>query len=711
MRRHDDGNGGHETRVALWPVARDHEAQRAAGVPAHAMAAEGKTTEAGRHSAPAATAGPVAQLRQTIAAAACDVINLGQANLNGDFMRASWAQASIARFMDQSAVLLAMARSAGGDLETQILALVERARAALDSAPKISPAARAAAQRGDYSRWKADLAPWRAKASPEPKPETGERGPVPILHLGPGPDPRGAGPPSDTAESHLVDEEHGVAARGTQGAGGRLPHLETIQKSFGRHDVSSVRAHVGGEAASASQSLGAQAYAYGNAVAFASAPDLHTAAHEAAHVVQQRGGVQLKGGVGQANDVYERHADAVADRVVAGHSAESLLAEAPAAPAATTGSAAIQRKEVGKVSEISGVQDWTRHDRETNSARWQAACLHNLQAVDSSQYVKVVERRDFYKWFYEYSVSLGLKTRWALAASLVADAAHQIADMDEHHAHANSGLGIANVELQGAMREGNQVIFDNVLPKLKQLIEHPEMIQGGNDPLGKAALEWDKRTLSEEQALVQPMYARMSPETVGQLNYIARKKRFAGIGATMTGDDKIAKGPHNNEGCIPAFDQPDIQNVDHRWRYGMELGNQFTPGGTGYNPAVDTRPPEPAGYRDGTEFAKVDTRQHLHELDAWLNPNRISRGAGNDLQPILAGLTPREKAVVLSDQSADGWSYSKQFAQFSMSEAQVRQALPSEPAEAVSAFISRYAAEYQRVQVHLRNLQTPPWWL
>jgi uncharacterized protein GlcG (DUF336 family) len=49
--------------------------------------------------------------------------------------------------------------------------------------------------------------------------------------------------------------------------------------------------------------------------------DLHTAAHEAAHVVQQRGGVQLRGGVGISGDVYERHAD----EVVAGGSAESLL--------------------------------------------------------------------------------------------------------------------------------------------------------------------------------------------------------------------------------------------------------------------------------------------------------------------------------------------------------------------------------------------------
>ena len=110
-----------------------------------------------------------------------------------------------------------------------------------------------------------------------------------------------------------------------QGAGERLPYQENIQAAFGAHDISGVRAHVGSKAAEATEELGALAYATGNDVAFGSQPDLHTAAHEAAHVVQQRSGVHLKGGVGEAGDHYEQHADSVADLVVQGRSAESLL--------------------------------------------------------------------------------------------------------------------------------------------------------------------------------------------------------------------------------------------------------------------------------------------------------------------------------------------------------------------------------------------------
>src|SRR5579883_2947665 len=113
-------------------------------------------------------------------------------------------------------------------------------------------------------------------------------------------------------------DAHEIAERGLSGAGQELPHADRIQRAFGRHDVSAVKAHVGGGAAVASRQLGAEAYATGDRVAFDRPPSLHTAAHEAAHVVQQRAGVHLKGGMGEEGDAYERQADAVADAVVAG---------------------------------------------------------------------------------------------------------------------------------------------------------------------------------------------------------------------------------------------------------------------------------------------------------------------------------------------------------------------------------------------------------
>ncbi len=143
---------------------------------------------------------------------------------------------------------------------------------------------------------------------------------------------------------------HEVAAAGVEGHGQPLPHGDEIQRRFGRHDVSGVRAHVGGAAADASRALGARAYATGSQVAFAASPDLHTAAHEAAHVVQQRAGVQLRGDVGAVGDRYEQHADAVADAVVRGESAEALLDQLAGGGGGGGGgraAAAVQRQATG----------------------------------------------------------------------------------------------------------------------------------------------------------------------------------------------------------------------------------------------------------------------------------------------------------------------------------------------------------------------------
>jgi len=163
---------------------------------------------------------------------------------------------------------------------------------------------------------------------------------------------------------------HSVAASGVAGANGRLPHAETIQAGFGKHDIANVRTATGGAAADACTAMGAQAFAMGDALAFAVRPDLHTAAHEAAHVVQQRGGVSLKSNVGHAGDRYEQHADAVADLIVQGKSAESLLDQYAGAGGARS---AVQRKET---DECLGESDTQSADSATADEALQIAESH-----------------------------------------------------------------------------------------------------------------------------------------------------------------------------------------------------------------------------------------------------------------------------------------------------------------------------------------------
>ena len=178
-----------------------------------------------------------------------------------------------------------------------------------------------------------------------------------------------------------------AAAHGTSGAGGRLPHFAAVQQAFGAHDIGGVQAHVGGVARQGAEAMGAEAYASGNHVAFREAPDLHTAAHEAAHVVQQRAGVQLAGGVGKVGDAYEQHADQVADAVVQGKSAEGIL-DAMAGGGKAGGKGGVQHavQRAPQVIDGGGASGYTPASRNdvpdaTRIALWEEFISNNFSPV------------------------------------------------------------------------------------------------------------------------------------------------------------------------------------------------------------------------------------------------------------------------------------------------------------------------------------------
>ena len=143
----------------------------------------------------------------------------------------------------------------------------------------------------------------------------------PKLAVSPPDDPDGR----ETAQHMPAIDSQRDPVAGAKRSASPLPYLNTIQGSFGHHAISHVNAHTDSSAAARAWALGAEAFTRGSDVAFARPPTLHTAAHEAAHVIQQRAGVAFSSDVAPAGDAYERHADEVADRVVRGLSSEDLL--------------------------------------------------------------------------------------------------------------------------------------------------------------------------------------------------------------------------------------------------------------------------------------------------------------------------------------------------------------------------------------------------
>ena len=150
----------------------------------------------------------------------------------------------------------------------------------------------------------------------------------------------------------------------------------------------------------------------------------------------------------------------------------------------TAGNAAVNRilarRERFGASET---QDWTATDREGNTARWQSANEANLLAGRSGEYKSPLERSAFYRWFYIATTThpdpaRRSECRWPLAASVVAAGVWGMVDMPNTEAIAKTA-GVTTEEVQTILRRGNQVIMDDVFPKLRDLVAEPATRPGG----------------------------------------------------------------------------------------------------------------------------------------------------------------------------------------------------------------------------------------
>ena len=231
----------------------------------------------------------------------------------------------------------------------------------------------------------------------------------------------------------------------------------------------------------------------------------------------------------------------------------------------------IARREVnnptfGSTPTVSG-GDWLDTDRKKNTQRWKDANEHNLLAGAFWEYKQIAERRDFYRWFYEESTRKGSETRWALAAHIVAAGAGEMAHMSGVMESMGRATGASSNEVQGMMRTGNQVIFDNVFPKLQKLWKAPLT--------GQAAVDWDMQILAEEQNMIQPLYSGSSKAAQDVIEAIAKGGWQAQAGSYISSADYVKTGHNIAEGYVPYF-TGDLLKPEDRWQYGMKLAGQFS---------------------------------------------------------------------------------------------------------------------------------------
>jgi hypothetical protein len=351
----------------------------------------------------------------------------------------------------------------------------------------------------------------------------------------------------------------------TKGGGSSLPESTRTQmeSSIGA-DFSNVRVHTGGEAVQLSQDLSAHAFTHGSDVYFNSgkfAPDTeggrHLLAHELVHTVQQ------------GSETVRR----------------------------------FEKPDNTPDAELNN-QDWKISDRVTTSARWQRANIFNLNAGMSHEYVQPHERADFYLWFYNYTSLIGYQTRWPLAAYLVARGAASL----------SYGTPFEN-DVQVVARQGNQIIFDDVFPKLRNLLTRGVLT-------GVAAQNWDAQVLSNEQQLVESMYGSMSPATITRFESYAKQKGFLATAGGYAGFTHPQRsGSFHRSVAMPVF-TGNIRNIDDRFNYGMQIADTYS---THPAPSVPiTRPAADPNYILGAAFTSLNNRINLHRLDAELDDFNVN---------------------------------------------------------------------------------------
>ncbi len=301
----------------------------------------------------------------------------------------------------------------------------------------------------------------------------------------------------------------------------------------------------------------------------------------------------------------------------------------------------------GKTPTVTG-GDWLDTDRKNNTQRWKDANEHNLLAGAFWEYREIVERRDFYRWFYEESTRKGIEARWALAASIVAAGAGEMAHMTGAMESMGRATGASSNEVQAMMRTGNQVIFDNVFPKLKKLWTTPLT--------GQAAVDWDAQTLAEEQNMIQPLYKSASTEAQAVIEAIAKGGWQAQAGSYISSADWVKSGNNIKEGYVPYF-TGDLLKPEDRWQYGMKLAGQFStlsPGTVGSAP-----PSVSADYLSGAELAKVNTRPNVHILEAMIDAD-LTNAEHTAAVALLKRFNYEEQRFIVNDRTFPARAYASE---------------------------------------------------
>jgi len=182
---------------------------------------------------------------------------------------------------------------------------------------------------------------------------------------------------------------------------------------------------------------------------------------------------------------------------------------------------------------------------------FEQAALFNTNNLAAQQYINLPQRQAYYKWANRYFIDHQYPVRWM-------DAADQtVGSLMLALPKIVSWLGYSNAEIRTFILDGNKLILDDMLPRINDLVAHTNL-----DELlsKKEAFLWDAQALTDEQALIQPLYEALSTESI----WILENNLNTTYGVEI-----------------------DLLNISERWAFGMHL--------MGYLGTTPAMMPEPGG--------------------------------------------------------------------------------------------------------------------
>jgi len=177
------------------------------------------------------------------------------------------------------------------------------------------------------------------------------------------------------------------------------------------------------------------------------------------------------------------------------------------------------------------------------------AALLNTQNLIGHQYMNLPQRQAYYRWAHFHFQAYGHEIKWMKAADKTTGT------LSLALLKPALWLGYSNPEIQHFILSGNELILEDVLPKINKLLNY----QIAQKPLKDIdALKWDAQILADEQAIIQPSYEALSIESLTLLQ----------TNLEMTYGAKIA-----------------LLDITQRWSFGMHL--------MGYTGITPNMMPEP----------------------------------------------------------------------------------------------------------------------